>query len=592
MKRIRKRYIYGLITAITLFAVAILAMWLLVPLSEADLKNADATVERTDRFLLLSGNDTLMVFSSFNGKDQLKGGVSDIHTQHYLPARESGMWVNRIPVIPSCSGRVVVLDTGCDTLCDVPDKTIRAILSSEARGCNERITFYKKELSALEYYLRTHSVIDQGFDLIARYDKTVRRQVDSLTSTVRAITAIDRNRPLTIRYSPLYAVIVKNGKQTLRSRCKIISRSGNLNLLRTIDNASPQLGTKVCVYDRVITQRLGSLRQNDRSETLMSKDVRIDSTGVYTGEMDANGKSHGFGNIIATDGSYYEGDWEHGVRQGFGFAMTADKKLKVGEWKNDRYLGEMMTYTTDRIYGIDISRYQHEQKVTTVKKGKRGRKIKTVTLRKYGIDWANLAITSLGNISKKKITGEVCYPISFVYIKSTESTNIRNQYYTSDYASAKRHGYKVGAYHFFSWRTTGTAQAQYFISHTHYAKGDFPPVLDVECTDAQISKMGGNTALYKKMKSWLTHVETTWHVKPVIYVSQKFIRQHLLGFPDLLRDYPVWIAGYGQYRPEVNLVYWQLCPDGRVSGIHGAVDINVFNGFKKEFEGYPDSMVF
>jgi len=41
----------------------------------------------------------------------------------------------------------------------------------------------------------------------------------------------------------------------------------------------------------------------------------------------------------------------------------------------------------------------------------------------------------------------------------------------------------------------------------------------------------------------------------------------------------VWIARYGEYKPDVNLVYWQLCQDGKVAGIHGPVDINVYNGF-------------
>ena len=52
------------------------------------------------------------------------------------------------------------------------------------------------------------------------------------------------------------------------------------------------------------------------------------------------------------------------------------------------------------------------------------------------------------------------------------------------------------------------------------------------------------------------------------------------------QNYQVWIARYGEYKPDVNLVYWQLSPDGRVRGIKTEVDINVFNGFQKEFEEY------
>ncbi len=43
----------------------------------------------------------------------------------------------------------------------------------------------------------------------------------------------------------------------------------------------------------------------------------------------------------------------------WGFSIAPRKSLRVGEWKNDRYKGERLVYTSERIYGIDISKYQH-----------------------------------------------------------------------------------------------------------------------------------------------------------------------------------------------------------------------------------------
>lgn len=53
-----------------------------------------------------------------------------------------------------------------------------------------------------------------------------------------------------------------------------------------------------------------------------------------------------------------------------------------------------------------------------------------------------------------------------------------------------------------------------------------------------------------------------------------------------MNNYPVWIARYGQYRPNIHLAFWQLTPYGRVDGIHGEVDINVFNGYKEQFDEF------
>jgi lysozyme len=52
---------------------------------------------------------------------------------------------------------------------------------------------------------------------------------------------------------------------------------------------------------------------------------------------------------------------------------------------------------------------------------------------------------------------------------------------------------------------------------------------------------------------------------------------------DIKKKYNVWIARYGEYKPDVKLVYWQLSSTGKVQGITGDVDINVFNGYQGQF---------
>ena len=305
-----------------------------------------------------------------------------------------------------------------------------------------------------------------------------------------------------------------------------------------------------------------------RADTVVRGTI-TDTAGVYRGELDSLLRPCGHGIYRGRDGSYYDGAWREGMRNGFGCGVEADGKVKTGEWKDGKYRGERMTYTAERIYGIDISRYQHG----------RGRK-------KYAINWNRLRITHLGGISRKKVSGKVDYPVSFVYIKSTEGASVRNPYYLSDYRQARRHGIPCGAYHFFSYTSGAKRQANYFLRHSRFAKGDLPPVLDVEPTPSQVRKMGGVSAMFSRIRTWLDIVTGRTGVRPILYVSQQFVNRYLPSAPDITRDYKVWIARYGEYRPEVRLVFWQLCPDGRVSGIHGDVDINVFNGYHDSFEKF------
>ena len=300
--------------------------------------------------------------------------------------------------------------------------------------------------------------------------------------------------------------------------------------------------------------------------------IRLDSLGTYVGDF-YHLEASGHGAYILTDDSYAEGHWEQDLQHGFGLQLLTNEdgepSLRVGEWSSGKFQGERMKYTTERIYGIDIARYQH---------GK-GRK-------KYPIQWNQLRITHVGKKGSQNVSGVADYPVSFVYIKSTEGTSIRNKYYLNDYAKARKQGIRVGAYHFFSVRTSGAAQAQHFIRNTLFRSGDLPPVLDIEPSNAQIQQMGGAEKMFQHIRAWLKAVEHRTGVRPILYVNQMFINRYLPLAPDLKRDYRVWIARYSEYKPDVRLTYWQLCPDGRVKGIHGEVDINVFNGYKSQFEEF------
>lgn len=300
--------------------------------------------------------------------------------------------------------------------------------------------------------------------------------------------------------------------------------------------------------------------------------IRADSTGTYQGDFSQTGAS-GHGSYLAADGSYYEGRWEQDRRQGFGLEMLVTDKdnprLRVGEWRKNRFMGERMRYTSERIYGIDIARYQH---------GK-GRKPAPIL-------WDQLRITHVGKNGSQNVRGKADYPVSFVYIKSTEGTSVRNKFYVNDYAQARKHGIRTGAYHFFSTKTSGAAQAKHFIRNTLFRSGDLPPVLDVEPSKAQIQQMGGPEAMFRHIRVWLDEVERWTGVKPVLYVNQMFVNNYLADQPELKRDYRVWIARYSEYKPDVRLTYWQLCPDGRVAGIQGEVDINVFNGYQSQFDEF------
>ena len=204
-------------------------------------------------------------------------------------------------------------------------------------------------------------------------------------------------------------------------------------------------------------------------------------------------------------------------------------------------------YPDGEVRGIDISHYQNE------------------------IDW---------HILRDAIIKDV--PIRFVFIKATEGTDRFDPYFNLYFAQARRNELTRGAYHFFSTKSSGKKQAEYFCRMVQLEPGDLPPVLDVEI---EVDKLSGYSRekLRREVLAWLQYAEKYYGVPPILYASSAY-KQHYLNGADFER-YPFWIAHYYVKNPTYkgSWAFWQHTDQGRVEGIKGKVDIDVFNGTAEDF---------
>ena len=104
-----------------------------------------------------------------------------------------------------------------------------------------------------------------------------------------------------------------------------------------------------------VTDSLGRLIEGVWDHDTIVSGTRRDSAGVYQGEFSQRLTAQGYGTYHDNNGTYYEGQWKNDERTGFGFS-SQHRFFRVGEWKKDVYKGERLSYTSDRIYGIDISK--------------------------------------------------------------------------------------------------------------------------------------------------------------------------------------------------------------------------------------------
>ena len=196
------------------------------------------------------------------------------------------------------------------------------------------------------------------------------------------------------------------------------------------------------------------------------------------------------------------------------------------------------------VRGIDISHYQER------------------------VNWEKLRNASMGDA-----------PVSFVFIKATEGEKLFDDNFNRNFANAKRNDLIRGAYHFFVPGINPRKQADFFISIAQLEPGDLPPVLDIE-------KKGNLTPeqLRRDVKIWLDIVEKEYGVKPILYTGYKF-KVDYLNTPEF-DAYPYWIAHYyvEKLAYKGRWTFWQHTDCGKVAGIKGFVDCNIFNGTFQELQ--------
>ncbi len=170
--------------------------------------------------------------------------------------------------------------------------------------------------------------------------------------------------------------------------------------------------------------------------------------------------------------------------------------------------------------------------------------------------------------------------IHFAFVKATEGITLNDSLYCRNWDHIKRAGIYRGAYHFFRPSFSAEDQARNFMQWVELEVGDLPPVLDVEVLDG-VSK----ARLITGVKTWLFLTEIHYNVKPIIYTNLKFYNKYLAGH---FNDYPLWIARYNSREPTLangsQWRFWQYGNRGRLAGIDGNVDFNVFAGTLEELE--------
>ncbi len=173
--------------------------------------------------------------------------------------------------------------------------------------------------------------------------------------------------------------------------------------------------------------------------------------------------------------------------------------------------------------------------------------------------------------------------IDFAFIKATEGGDHVDSRFAENWRGAASAGIARGAYHFFTLCRAGSEQARNFISIVPRENGALPPVVDLEY-EGNCRNRPAEFVVLDEIKAFLDAVERRYGVRPILYVTREFYDRHLRG---ALPGYRIWLRAVYE-RPVLPdgraWDFWQYSSRGRVAGIDGRVDLNVFRGTRREFD--------
>jgi lysozyme len=175
--------------------------------------------------------------------------------------------------------------------------------------------------------------------------------------------------------------------------------------------------------------------------------------------------------------------------------------------------------------------------------------------------------------------------LDFIFIKATEGGDFVDVNFKENWYKAIGHGYKVGAYHFYSFCKSGKIQGLNFINTVPYDSCALPPVIDLEfganCKAKPVKK-----EFLLDLREMVSILEDYYHKSPIFYVSLDFYDEFIAGEKFANK---IWARNI-LHKPRLSdgkpWTFWQFDNKGRINGIEKPVDMNVFFGNREEFDKF------
>lgn len=187
-----------------------------------------------------------------------------------------------------------------------------------------------------------------------------------------------------------------------------------------------------------------------------------------------------------------------------------------------------------------------------------------------------------GDIDWKEISTN---NIRFAFVKATEGSTFVDSHFKTNWTKANSTKLYVGAYHFFSFESSGMTQANNYISTVgELTTYNLPPVIDVEYYNKKMDVSVSNVR--NELSAMAVMLEDYYGKKPILYVTKETYNDIVLNN---FNNYKIWIRGVYEepnYLEDDEWSFWQFSNRHVLDGYSGQeryIDMNVYNGTFDKF---------
>lgn len=194
-----------------------------------------------------------------------------------------------------------------------------------------------------------------------------------------------------------------------------------------------------------------------------------------------------------------------------------------------------------------------------------------VYARKYNVRGVDVS-SYQGDIDWETLAAQ---DIQFAFIKATEGSNYVDDKFAYNWQAAADSNLAIGAYHFFSYDSAGSTQADNFIATVPLRENSLPPVVDVEFYGDKKTNLPQKEDVVRELRVLLDRLEAYYGKKPIIYATET---SYLMYAAADFRDYPCWIRNVVTDPNIDDWTLWQYTDRMKLDGYDGQeqfIDMNV-----------------